>query len=53
MDMRDRSSRLRASSALSAICCGVIGRCGDCSGRVKLPVIAQVMKVFCSGAATR
>src|SRR3954452_13876141 len=35
-----------ASSADVAICSGVIGRCGDCSGFVRLPVIAQVMMVL-------
>ncbi len=39
-----------ASSAESAICLGVIGRCGVWSGVVRLPVMAQVMKTLGSGA---
>src|SRR5258707_2542967 len=35
-----------ASSADVAICSGVIGRCGDCSGFVRLPVMAQVMMLL-------
>ena len=35
-----------ASSADVAICSGVIGRYGDCSGLVRLPVMAQVMMVL-------
>src|SRR3712207_6833638 len=33
----------------SEICSGVIGRCGVCSGRGRLPVTAQVMKTFSRG----
>src|SRR3954468_7278381 len=29
-----------------AMCSGVMGRCGVCSGLVRLPVTAQVMKVL-------
>src|SRR5258705_12744827 len=34
----------------SAICSGVIGRCGVCSGVVRLPVTAQVMKILSRGS---
>ncbi|MDT4852166.1 hypothetical protein FQZ97_863870 [compost metagenome] len=39
----------------SAICTGVIGRCGVCSGFTRLPVTAQVMSVFAlfTGGALR
>src|ERR1700677_2954916 len=35
-----------ASSAEVAICCGVMGSPGCCSGFVRLPVTAQVIMVF-------
>jgi hypothetical protein len=39
-----------APNADSAICSGMIGKCGVCSGLVRLPVMAQVMKIFGRGA---
>jgi hypothetical protein len=43
--MDDGGAGSAAFRQASAICSGVIGRCGVCSGVVKLPVTAAVMKM--------
>ena len=43
---------LAASIAAAAICSGVIGSPGCCSGLVMLPVTAQVMMVFSAMSPT-
>jgi hypothetical protein len=51
MNMRDRSARLgRFERTVRDLLRGdrKVGR-GDCSGRVRFPVIAQVMMTFCVG----
>ena len=49
MQMNDRAPASAAAMASSAICCGVMGRCGDMVGVWIPPVTAQVMITFLAG----